>query len=349
MAESTAIEWADHTFNPWIGCAAVSPACDNCYAERFAKRLGVGWGPHAKRRFAGETSWKRTETWNRKAAREGVRRRVFGPSLADPFDNAVPIAWLLVYLDHIRQLEALDWLLLTKRPQIILRRLREAREDATPKWGTVRWDTGPVAEWLDRWLGGEPPANVWLGTTAENQAEADRRIPHLVAVPARVRFLSCEPLLGPVNLRKWLDPWTCADCEFHGSEADCGPDGCGACGEHHAFAGGDLCKRCGADDQEAKPACPNCGSHRSFQRDHGFKFDNESKLISWIITGGESGPRARPSHPDWFRDLRDQCADASVPFFFKQWGEWGADTCHVGKKAAGRLLDGAEHSEAPHA
>lgn len=335
MAESTGIEWADHTFNPWIGCAAVSPACDNCYAERFAKRLGVEWGPHADRRFAAETTWKNTETWNRKAAREGVRRRVFGPSLADPFDNAVPIAWLLVYLNHIRQMEALDWLLLTKRPQNILRRLREAREDATPKWDAVRWDTGPVAAWLDRWLAGEAPANVWLGTTAENQTEANRRIPHLLWVPARMRFLSCEPLLGPLDLTRISGQ---AGFDPHWSMRQAG--------------------------------------------------------IGWVIAGGESGPKARPSHPDWFTSLRDQCAAAGVPFFFKQWGDWGPSepakpgvtphaiandgtlyrmtdlaypdgarygeairaghaharlhsTFRVGKKRAGRELDGREHSAVP--
>lgn len=250
MGENTRIEWAHHSFNPWSGCQAVSPACDNCYAERFAKRLGVAWGAHADRRFAAETTWKQPLAWNRKAQREGRRDRVFGPSLADPFDKQVPIAWFLVYLDLIRQCEALDFLLLTKRPQLIIRRLHEALEDATPKWDTVRWDTRPVQQWLIRWLNSSPPSNVWLGTTVENREEMLRRAPLLNAVPAVRRFWSAEPLLG------------------------------------------DL----GVIPREVMP--------------------------DWIIAGGESGPKARPSHPDWFRSLRDQCQAAGVPFFFKQWGEW---------------------------
>ena len=237
-----------------------------------------------------------------------------------------------------------------------------------------------------------------------NPAEADRDSPQLLAVPARVRFLSMEPLLGAVDILKWLDPFTCADCGFHGNENDAGSDGCEKCGE--LFGSGPNCEHCGADDQSAKRSCPRCGSHRSFERDHGFKFDSEKRLIDWVIVGGESGPQARPMHPDWARSLRDQCAAAGVPFLFKQWGEhtahavdpdganphldcidaegrecalsrgedkrargepwsflppwpgrgtWGPDGIpsgvvevrQVGKKAAGRLLDGIEHNGFP--
>jgi protein gp37 len=165
--------------------------------------------------------------------------------------------------------------------------------------------------------------NVWLGATICNQTEADRDIPKLVQIQARVRFLSIEPMLGSIDLRKWLNPWTCADCNFHGSEHDAGPDGCEKCGDEVAFpAGSGVCKGCGADDQSARPSCPFCGNHRSFERDHGYMFDSGRNLLDWIIAGGESGPGARPMHPEWVRSLAKQCQEAAVPFLMKQWGEW---------------------------
>jgi protein gp37 len=358
MGQNTTIEWADHTFSPWWGCTKVSAACDHCYAQTWARRWGVQWGPHAERRIAGDATWENPHAWNRKAKRLGRRYRVFCASMADVFENRPELEASRARLwQTIRDTPRLDWLLLTKRPQMIQRYL--------------------PADWGDGW------PNVRLGTTVENQAEADRRIPHLLAVPAAVRFLSCEPLLGPMDLRKWLSPWTCADCEFHGCEDDAGPDGCGQCGTRDAFPA-DACKVCDADDQQAKPSCPQCGSHRSFQRDHGFKFDYGSR-IDWVIAGGESGPGARPSHPDWFRSLRNQCQADGVAYFHKQNGEWlderaataagrapgpdmfdadgdpkgprwhfydpddrmGGAMIRVGKRAAGRLLDGREHNEAP--
>lgn len=185
MGEDSNIEWTDHTFNPWIGCTKVSPGCDNCYAEKLAtQRLGVAWGPHAERRFAAESTWHHPARWNRKAQKEGRRARVFCASLADVFDNQVPDQWRLDLWHLIHQTPHLDWLLLTKRPQNIAAMLPQPATLGFPAWG-------------EGW------PNVWLGTTVESQAEADRRIPHLLSVPARVRFLSCEPLLGPVNLRGW--------------------------------------------------------------------------------------------------------------------------------------------------
>jgi protein gp37 len=350
MGENTKIEWADHTFNPWIGCTKVSPGCDNCYAEKLATaRLGVAWGPHAERRLAAESTLKLPYRWNRAAQRTGQRPRVFCASLADVFDNAVNPAWLLVLLDIIRETPNLDWLLLTKRPQLITRRLEEAIaygiENADR--GPAHWETGPAVLFTRAWLAGQAPAQVWLGTTVENQAEADRRIPHLLAVPARVRFLSCEPLLGPVDLG-WLPypaSWPRCDCEQHHPRVD-------------ALAGTIMCKGC-CEGPEAVDA-----------------------RIDWVIAGGESGPGARPAHPDWFRGLRDQCEAAVVPFFFKQWGDWIADdqrdslgrrisdawvgggddgreglhwwaadgpeySIRIPKKAAGALLDGREHREVP--
>lgn len=287
MGENSKIEWTRYTFNPWIGCQKVSPGCDHCYAEsqnEFRKWNAAGWGPHAPRKRTSGAYWQQPLKWNREAEAAGVRRRVFCASLADVFDNhgSITSGWHgdLWYL--IDRTPHLDWLLLTKRPQNIKGMLPE--EYGFPAWGKG-W------------------ANVWLGTTVENQTEADRRIPALLSVPARVHFLSCEPLLGPI--------------EFS-----------------------DVSRRSDALQMLGKPALFG---------------------IDWIIAGGESGPAARPMHPDWARSLRDQCQVAGVPFLFKQWGEWDADALlytdmnnrcpppkmKVGKKKSGRVLDGVTHDSYP--
>lgn len=184
MAENSKIEWTDHTFNPWIGCTKVSAACDNCYAEAWEARFGKSWGPHVRRRTS-PANWRKPLAWDRAAAASGKRTRVFCASLADVFDNDRSITsgwrgdlWHLIY-----RTPHLDWLLLTKRPQNIARYLRPEEYGNLPPWG-------------DGW------PNVWLGTTVENQTEADRRIPHLLATPAAVRFVSAEPLLGPVDMSR---------------------------------------------------------------------------------------------------------------------------------------------------
>jgi protein gp37 len=276
MGEMTKIEWADHTFNPWVGCTKVSPGCAHCYAEAHDNRFGGGhWGKGAPRQRTSEANWRKPVQWNRAAVlcencggaftspchhftdaaqthrcpnvATGYRRpRVFCASLADWLDDEVPIEWLADLLGLIHATPSLDWLLLTKRPQNFHSRIEAALEPAS--WpGRSRY----VRDWLQ----GTPPANVWIGTTVEDQQRLDERIPELLKIPACVRFLSCEPLLGPIDFAK------------------------GGCA---AWMG----------------------------------------LIEWVICGGESGPRARPMHPDWARSLRDQCAAAGVPFFFKQWGEW---------------------------
>lgn len=180
MAENSNIEWTHHTFNPWTGCTAVSAACDNCYAEAWAKRSGhVQWGPHGVRRRT--KTWGNPVKWNRQAGKEGKRFRVFCASLADVFDNhrSIQFGWRRDLYQLISDTPNLDWLLLTKRPQNIV------------KLAPEQWFTDGI------------PDNVWLGTTVENQTEADRRIPHLVQCPARIRFLSCEPLQEPVRITPW--------------------------------------------------------------------------------------------------------------------------------------------------
>lgn len=181
MAENSGIEWTTHTFNPWIGCTKVSPACDFCYAEDWNKRYegGKNWGPHAPRRRT--KTWGNPVKWNRQAEGAAARPRVFCASLADVFDNHKTILpeWRAELWALIKATPHLDWLLLTKRPQNIKKML--------------------PADWGDGY------ANVWLGVTVENQTEADRRIPHLLSMPAAVHFLSCEPLLGPVDLNSIRD------------------------------------------------------------------------------------------------------------------------------------------------
>ena len=189
MAENSTIVWTDNTFNPWIGCTKVSAACDNCYAEAWAGRFRPNsWGPKADRKLT--KSWGDPVKWNRMAQLNVHRQRVFCASLADVFDNHKSILpeWRQKLWSMIRDTPHLDWLLLTKRPQNIARFLPE------------------------NWAAGYK--NVWLGVTAENQKEADRRIPHLLSVPAAVRFLSCEPLLSDIDLR-WAAGGTLQLQELH--------------------------------------------------------------------------------------------------------------------------------------
>lgn len=222
MSENTKIEWADHSWSPWRGCTKVSPGCANCYAETLSKRnpavLGQ-WGKGKPRVLA--KNWNDPMRWNREAA-EDLRcdvcgatreddlvnadgfcgqcehhawpeaRRVF-PSLCDWLDDEVPIEWLARFLTLIHSTQNLDWLLLTKRPENFGNRLLLAAQEIT--------DCAPdVALWLALWRRGQPPANVWFGVSVEDKIRADERIPILLQIPAVVRWLSLEPLLGPVDL-----------------------------------------------------------------------------------------------------------------------------------------------------
>lgn len=321
MAENTKIEWCDHTFNPWIGCTKISPGCTNCYAatDTFARRERSHgrelWGPHGLRHRTSVDYWKKPLRWNKDVwyqcldcgwrgshnntlshaywereicptckgfNTEFTRQRIFCASLADVFEDRPDIfLWRDDLFRLIEQTPNLDWLILTKRPENIKRDL---------------------------------PDNVWIGTSVENQKYADERIPALLKVPAKVRFLSCEPLLGPVDLKLTSPIWESDDAE---------------------------------------------------------DWHPRSDYLDWVICGGESGPYARPMHPDWARSLRDQCSSL-MPFLFKQWGAWitsenkfdnvnghmipGSTGIHwledwfpvmVGKHRSGRLLDGKEWSEFP--
>jgi protein gp37 len=294
--KNSKIEWTHHTFNPWWGCSKVSAACTHCYAETFAKRTGHDvWGPGKPRRFFGPNHWEQPIKWDEAAAKAGERQRVFCASMADVFedylgpDRDTLIDTRRALFNLIKQTPNLDWLLLTKRPENVLQ--------MTPAW---------VLHFF--------PENIWVGTTVENQEQAKKRIPELLKIPANVRFLSCEPLLGEVNLT-----------------------------EQTIFGSKNLLD---------EPIQTNVGRTKT---------GAIKKGVHWIICGGESGPGARPMHPQWARSLRDQCQAANVPFFFKQWGEWasicaglndsadweGMTLKRVGKARAGRLLDGKEWNEFP--
>jgi protein gp37 len=301
-------------------------------------RLGQAqWGAGKPRIRTSAHYWSAPRAWNKRAQRGGVRERVFCASLADVFDNEIDqetsggALWRPMLFSLIRETPHLDWLLLTKR-------IGNAKAMLPPDWGTG-YD------------------NVWLGATIVNQLEAHRDIPKLLAVPARIRFLSMEPLLGPVTLPFSSTTSWCPVCE------DIMPDTLTY--PHEVSHGDQLC----AQFDPSRHCC------------------DVASLLHWVIAGGESGSCARPMHPDWASSLRDQCQNAGVAFLFKQWGEWevasvenghygsvmpdsgdrftwvtkngktfnpsapeGGDSwamARVGKKKAGRLLDGRTWDELP--
>lgn len=310
MSAESEISWTRHTFNVWWGCARVSPGCVNCYADTLATRWGHElWRRHGPRREMSEQYWRQPLKWNRDAP-----GRVFCGSMCDVFEDhpepemhAMQDAARARLWGLIRETPNLTWLLLTKRPQ----------------------NVAGMVPWGEYW-----PRNVWIGTSVEDQRRADERIPVLLDLPAVVRFISAEPLVGPVNLTSVGAGFNCLDPEDTGHD-----DGL------HWWPG---------------------------------------PTVNWVISGGESGRNARPVHPDWLRTLRDQCQAYAVPYHLKQLGAWapvlpdewqnrkasdwlvrhdgkawplaephGAEdgtevtVRRVGKKAAGRLLDGRVWDEFP--
>ncbi|RYG49038.1 phage Gp37/Gp68 family protein [bacterium] len=342
MADLTKIEWCDATLNLWWGCTKVSDGCKFCYAEALADgRYQKGnWGPKGVRKEV--KSWRSTlKKISDRAKAENRRLRVFCQSMSDTFEgpetmggeksqNWATVRGLQTELLRATQLHPeLDFLLLTKRPENVLRAVAEHNEAADLM-------NVPPFEW---------PANVWLGTSVEDQATADQRIPELLKVPAAVRFLSCEPLLGPVDLTWIAEPDDDRDGVIDALKGENWIDGFGYGEElpRWRYEDGSKCHRRYVDDR------PDLGK------------------IDWVIAGGESGLNARPLRPNWALDLRDQCLARSVPFFFKQWGEFLPDTqnpevtsfleqplrrdyfggIRVGKIKAGRLLDGRTWDECP--
>lgn len=294
MGKDTGIPWTDHTFNMTWGCTKISLGCANCYADVWAARWGLDlWGANPRRLF-GPKHWAEPLKWQAAAKRDGVRRRVFTSSMADVFedhpaiDAERPKLW-----DLIRKTPDLDWQLLTKRANRIAANLPD--------------------DWGDGW------PNVWLGVSVENQATADERIPHLLKIPAAVRFLSVEPLLGPVDLSSWLGSYWCNACKAHSDDPAIVAH-CPNCGHEADWnSGEDPCPGCG-EQVESELVCPRCGiDGGNGGLDHNECWEQESG-ISWAIFGGESGPDARPCDLAWIRDGVRRCQAAGVAPFVKQWG-----------------------------
>jgi protein gp37 len=469
MSDHTGIEWTDATWNPTTGCTKVSSACAHCYIERTPPFRMKG------RKFVnGHVPLKLHEGRLEQPLRWRKPKRIFVNSLSDLFHADVPDA----FIDRVFAVMALcpqhTFQVLTKRPERMrayfeskteerrdgrIRQLdlQERIDDAAGEFGACH------ANLDDRW----PLPNVWLGVSVENQHFADERIPLLLQTQAAVRFISAEPLLGPVDLSKWLGGNHGRIEECRGSGLQSGgvrPTGGRRRGAHladapEAQAGGEAVRGLPSgpgDDQWDPTSCAGApaglaplqgadsarvdGQSREWEQarqpanqsdardelradsscrqgsgpvptgrpaessgqidasvcrgnqeaargrratevDRGLVQcersddleDRTRSTLDWIISGGESGPKARPSHPDWFRSLRDQCQAAGVAFHFKQWGEWapsdaisgpritstpvpneyrvtnldGARLLRVGKKAAGRLLDGREWNEFP--
>jgi protein gp37 len=249
MGKNSAIEWCDHTWNPWLGCTRVSPGCGRCYAEHLmdTRLKRVNWGRGNPRQRTSVAYWKQPFAWDREAAQAGAPARVFCASLADVFDQEVQDEWRMDVFNVIRATPHLIWLLLTKRPT---------------------YGVEQVAIWQE--IDPQACGRIWFGVSAENQEWLNRRADYLtdIRLAEITTFVSAEPLLGPLQLA-------------------------------------------GLED-----------------------------YIDWLIVGGESGKGARPMNPAWVRDIKDQCARAAIPFFFKQWGG-------VHKKSAGNLLDGRQWLESP--
>jgi len=279
----TKIEWATHTWNPVVGCSKVSEGCRNCYAERIHSARHKGWregwenAPKQYHRPFEEVQfyWHRLHephTW-RKA------RRVFCCSMSDLFHSSLLDSDIITLLNTMEDVNANrihggkephTFIVLTKRAE----RMREV-----------------VNSWLRGFELNRLPQiqNIWFGVSVENQEAADERIPHLLDISAPapiVRFISAEPLLGPVDL-----------------------------GLTGTAPGG--------------------------------RYEPVGNRLSWIIVGGETGVDARQMRPEWARNLRDQAVEAGIPFFFKQWGEYDEEGRRVGRRKAGRLLDGREWNEFP--
>jgi protein gp37 len=357
VADKTGIEWTEATWNPVVGCTHVSEGCEHCYAAREAsgrlRNLPTYAGLAEGGRFTGEVRLlpdrlDQPLRWRRP-------RRIFVNSMSDLFHRDVPDLFIEQVFDVMEQAKQHTFQVLTKRPGR-MRAFVRAREGRKAEYArkfddcpTEAMRNSPAAQWA-RQRAATPPSNIWLGVSIENQHWADIRVPVLLDTPAAVRWLSCEPLLGPVDLGRWMcscggsrwvddENWQPAYQPWDGERAP--GDGRIPCG---------LCNLGGWDVPDAP-----------------------GPRIGWVVAGGESGPKARPMQLDWARGLRDQCRATGVPFLFKQWGEWaprcrlglsdGHETHHcscngrnashptdlrrVGKKAAGRELDGRVWDEYP--
>jgi protein gp37 len=289
VSDNTAIEWADRTWNPLLGCERVSPGCTSCYAINTATIRAGNPHPKVAAAFAGLTERRDGRLdWTGRINLLPERmnqplhwrkpQKVFVNSQSDLFHKDVPEEFIAEVFAIMARTPQHTYQLLTKRHG----RMRSLLNK--PEFAELVQDltdsTGLASVW--------PVPNLWLGVSVEDQKHADLRIPALLATPAAVRWLSCEPLLGPIDLGIG-DP-------HRGHESD----------DVHGHPHPRVCLTCSTEDSDVE----------YFRREPG------GYGIRWIVCGGESGRSARPMHPDWARSLRDQCVDAGVPYFFKQWGNW---------------------------
>jgi protein gp37 len=348
MGAKTAIEWTDATWNPIRGCSRVSEGCRHCYAEAVARRFsghGMAYEGLAVLNH-GRSSWTGKVAFVEEHLLDPLRwrkpRRIFVNSMSDLFHERVPDAWI----DRIFAVMAMSprhtFQILTKRPKRMLEYL--TRFSLVLEWADhlSKLSAEDLATFCedadcrifnaiegscgDGYNVGWPMRNVWLGVSVENQTAADERIPLLLKTPGAARFISAEPLLGPVDLE---------DVHYQDEDVECLWKTLTA--YHEVLNSNSMDIVATADDGVTK--------------------------LDWVICGGESGPGARPMSLQWARGLRDQCQAAGVPYFFKQWGEWAPTSdlkvaaarglalndcmSHVGKKAAGAVLDGREWKEFP--
>lgn len=339
MAEKSRIEWTDATWNPTTGCTKVSPGCKRCYAELEWARLAA----NPKTVYFGRAFTDVQIHADRLGTplRWAKPRRIFVDAMSDLFHEDVPSAFIAEVFGVMAGCPQHTFQLLTKRPERMLELMNAPWFQQMVRDFVAGWPEAETMTW--------PLANVWLGVSAEDQETADRRIPLLLDTPAAVRWVSLEPLLGPVTLTDVPNNLGVAE------------------GQRHIDALGGFAWEC-----DGPSYVDTCGI---------------GSRIDWVVVGGESGQKARPMHPDWVRSLRDQCEDYCVPFNFKQWGEFqlsksgceviesnesgaplaawpdgqiangtaeqhggpGTLIHRVGKKAAGRLLDGRLHDAFPEA
>ena len=261
MAETT-IAWTHYTFNPWWGCTRVSPGCQHCYAETFSHRLGLDvWGPTAGRRFFDDRHWDEPLRWARRRAAGDERHLVFCASMADVFEDRRDLDEARFRLwDLIQATPELTWQLVTKRPENVDR-------------------LAPGAWTLHGW-----PPNVWLLVTAEDQERADLRIPVLLRTGARVKGVSYEPAIEPVDLSRWMWP------VLEGWPAP--------------YRSAREAREAGAKTTRSRQALVSAAA----------------VFLDWVIVGGESGPGARPFDLAWARSVVRQCHEAGVACFVKQLG-----------------------------
>lgn len=300
MGMNTGIEWTDHTLNFWWGCLKVSPGCTNCYAETFSKRVGRNiWGPpQTSERWRTKGPWQDCLKWDKQARRDGVRRKVFCQSMSDFFEDHPQVEpWREEAIKILERLEWLDVQLLTKRPENVTRMVPDS--------------------WLENW-----PAHIWMGTSVENQEYANKRIPELLKIPAAVRFLSVEPLLGPVDLWSAKYPW---------------PNGGAGLGSAFAWGQGINWVIVGGESGHgARPMHPEwvrkirdecqAAGVAFFFKQWGEYVGGLGQRINWV--GLQNGAYI--------------CGDKNT----YEWGE-GVISQRVGKHAAGRLLDGLTWDEFP--